>query len=148
MPRFPLHIPTLGFALIASSGAALGQEVLPDRISYNEHIRPILSGTCFHCHGNDPGSLKAGRRLDTREGALARSRKGVRAVVPGRLRLRKRSTVKKLGAQICAQLGARAEREGNLKLARTYYENSLRTKNVLNVGFHYSSARLKVLKVD
>ncbi len=53
-----------------------------DKVTYNEHIRPILSANCFACHGVDASHRKAKLRLDTFEGATA-EREGVRAVVPG-----------------------------------------------------------------
>ena len=40
-------------------------------ISYNTHIRPILSDKCFKCHGPDADKRKSGYRLDTEEGAFA-----------------------------------------------------------------------------
>ncbi len=51
-------------------------------LSFNEEVRPILSDSCFSCHGSDPGSRKAGLRLDTFEGATA-EQEGTRAIVPG-----------------------------------------------------------------
>ncbi|MEM9825516.1 MAG: PSD1 and planctomycete cytochrome C domain-containing protein [Planctomycetota bacterium] len=38
---------------------------LPTRISFNEHIRPLLSETCFTCHGPDEENNESGYRLDT-----------------------------------------------------------------------------------
>ncbi|WP_018970487.1 DUF1553 domain-containing protein [Rubritalea marina] len=31
-------------------------EPLPELVSFNEHIQPILSANCYHCHGPDGGS--------------------------------------------------------------------------------------------
>lgn len=41
-----------------------------DQISYNFHIRPILSDKCFACHGPDANKREAGLRLDTETGAF------------------------------------------------------------------------------
>ncbi len=38
-----------------------------DQISYNFHIRPILSDKCFACHGPDANKREAGLRLDLAE---------------------------------------------------------------------------------
>lgn len=53
-----------------------------EKLSFNEHVRPILSQNCFACHGTDAAHRKAGLRLDEPESAYA-ERKGVRAIVPG-----------------------------------------------------------------
>ncbi|MFN3998197.1 PSD1 and planctomycete cytochrome C domain-containing protein [Algoriphagus sp.] len=42
-----------------------------DQISYNFHIRPILSDKCFACHGPDANKREADLRLDTEDGAFA-----------------------------------------------------------------------------
>ena len=48
---------------------------LPDKVDFNEHIRPILSDRCFKCHGPDGGELgekwEGGLRLDIESGAKA-----------------------------------------------------------------------------
>nr|MBI1228555.1 DUF1553 domain-containing protein [Cytophagales bacterium] len=43
---------------------------IPDQVSYNLHIRPILSENCFACHGPDANKREAGLRLDVPEAAF------------------------------------------------------------------------------
>jgi hypothetical protein len=51
-------------------------------ISFNEHIRPILSENCFACHGPDSANREAGLRLDAFESATAELDSGMRAILP------------------------------------------------------------------
>src|ERR1700688_3337701 len=64
-------------------------ELIPDTISYNFNIRPILSDKCFKCHGPDANKRQAGLRLDIPESAYSalRDKPGAHALVPGSLKL-------------------------------------------------------------
>lgn len=59
---------------------------LPDVVSYNFHIRPILSDKCFACHGPDANKRAANLRLDMAEYAFAplTETKGAFALVAGK----------------------------------------------------------------
>ena len=52
--------------------------VAADSVDFAREIRPILSDTCFHCHGPDGAKRKSGLRLDLKSGALASA-----IIVPG-----------------------------------------------------------------
>ena len=55
----------------------------PAKLAYNQDIEPILAENCFGCHGPDPGSRKAGLRLDRPEFAFAQRGKDLPALVAG-----------------------------------------------------------------
>lgn len=67
-------------------GEGSGDNELPDQVSYNFHVRPILSDKCFACHGPDAAKREAGLRLDLEESAFAplQETKGAFAIVPGK----------------------------------------------------------------
>jgi hypothetical protein len=56
-----------------------------DLVSYNFHVRPILSDKCFNCHGPDANKREAGLRLDIAEEAYKALQEHPRAhaIVPG-----------------------------------------------------------------
>ena len=65
------------FAFAAHSKAA-------EKVRFNRDVRPILSDTCFHCHGPDEKERKGGLRLDVRSEAIKPAKSGATAIVPGK----------------------------------------------------------------
>ena len=63
-----------------------GSGELPDVVSYNFDIRPILSDKCLACHGPDANKREAGLRLDLAENAYAalKEHPTAHALVPGK----------------------------------------------------------------
>jgi len=61
-------------------------ERLPEIVSYNFNIRPILSDKCYKCHGPDANHRQAHLRLDIADSAYAplQEPKGIFAIVPGK----------------------------------------------------------------
>ena len=62
------------------------EESLPDVVSYNFDIRPILSDKCSACHGPDANKREAGLRLDMPESAFKalKEHPGAHALVAGK----------------------------------------------------------------
>ncbi|MFN0068866.1 MAG: PSD1 and planctomycete cytochrome C domain-containing protein [Limisphaerales bacterium] len=71
----PGLIPLVALALAAAGGL----RAAADDIRFNRDIRPILSDTCYQCHGPDKAQRKAKLRLDVRDDAVSHG-----AIVPGR----------------------------------------------------------------
>ena len=54
----------------------------PQQVQYSRDIQPILSSSCFTCHGRDPSSRKEDLRLDSFDFATAERESGF-PLVPG-----------------------------------------------------------------
>ncbi len=68
------------FGLPSRVAAAEGKTAPVD---FNRDIRPLLSKNCFPCHGPDNAQRVSKLRLDQRESAVSKLRKGTIALVPG-----------------------------------------------------------------
>lgn len=68
-----------------NSSGQVDAEQMPDTISYNFNIRPILSDKCFKCHGPDAAHRQADLRLDIPESAYQalKDNPAAHALVPG-----------------------------------------------------------------
>lgn len=73
----PAHVPTPPLTPVMA---------LPEVVSFNEHIQPILSDACYHCHGPDSATRKPSDeplRLDRAEYAFAKREDGLDVIKPG-----------------------------------------------------------------
>lgn len=73
---------TICLGLAVSSSLQAADRKLPDTVTFNAHIRPIMSNTCFTCHGPDEEDNESDYRLDSFENATSQlssdeSRKGI-----------------------------------------------------------------------
>ena len=75
-PAMRLPALLVSAALVAASAA--------DDVNFNRDIRPLLTENCFHCHGPDPSSRKAGLRLDLADHATRPAKSGAIPIVPGK----------------------------------------------------------------
>ncbi|WP_162339700.1 PSD1 and planctomycete cytochrome C domain-containing protein [Cyclobacterium salsum] len=85
---FGLIITSLTFQACDKQDTAMvgnSSDKLPDEVSYNFHVRPILSDNCFACHGPDANKREANLRLDIEEEAFRSLEKTLdaHALVPG-----------------------------------------------------------------
>jgi hypothetical protein len=70
----------LGALLFVAFGSAVNAA---EKVDFNRDIRPILSETCFLCHGPDKGQRQADLRLDVQEGLFGKG-EGGKIVTPGK----------------------------------------------------------------
>ena len=55
----------------------------PVQVSFNQDIRPILSDTCYQCHGPHEAARKRDLRFDTQEGLFGSTKEGFALVAAG-----------------------------------------------------------------
>jgi Protein of unknown function (DUF1553)/Protein of unknown function (DUF1549)/Concanavalin A-like lectin/glucanases superfamily/Planctomycete cytochrome C len=80
----PITKKSQGIAALAAVEDAI---TLPEKVSFNEHIQPILSEYCYHCHGPDSGTRAPKNnplRLDTEKDAFALRSDGRPVIIKGK----------------------------------------------------------------
>jgi mono/diheme cytochrome c family protein len=75
--------PLPGAATNVPGSAAPTGPALPEVVTFNTHIQPILSENCYACHGPDSGSRKADLRLDRAEFAFKPTKSGQAVILKG-----------------------------------------------------------------
>ncbi|WP_094568993.1 PSD1 and planctomycete cytochrome C domain-containing protein [Mucilaginibacter xinganensis] len=75
----------VAFLNACNNSASNIEDQVPDSISYNFNIRPILSDKCYKCHGPDASKRQAGLRLDKPESAFKalKDNPAAHVLVPG-----------------------------------------------------------------
>jgi hypothetical protein len=70
-------------ACLGAAVATAGLAAADDKVDYNHDVRPILSKSCFPCHGSDESTRAAELRLDLRDEAVRETEDRDPAVAPG-----------------------------------------------------------------
>jgi len=68
---FLAHMPSCTGAKENHEASITSALLIPDKIDFNFHVKPILSDRCFTCHGPDEAKVEAGLAFHTQEKAFA-----------------------------------------------------------------------------
>src|SRR6516162_7451971 len=120
MRRILLLLGSLGVFVLPVPAQEKGPQ--PPTVEFNRDIRPILSDTCYTCHGPAKSARKGGLRLDTKDGAFA-DLGGYHAVVPGNLKeskLWERITAKETSERMPPAKFGRKLNEHHIELLRRW----------------------------
>jgi mono/diheme cytochrome c family protein len=71
------------FVALLVSLCTLESRAATGEVKFSRDVLPLLSDTCFACHGPDEAATKGGLRLDTLEAALKGGKSGLPALAPG-----------------------------------------------------------------
>ncbi|AKP53475.1 PSD1 and planctomycete cytochrome C domain-containing protein [Cyclobacterium amurskyense] len=82
-------IPLFIYQACGTKDGAQGELIsqgIADQVSYNFHVRPILSDNCYACHGPDANKREADLRLDIEDEAFGalKDNPDAHAIVPGK----------------------------------------------------------------
>ncbi|MDB4474485.1 PSD1 and planctomycete cytochrome C domain-containing protein [Opitutaceae bacterium] len=87
LPRFT-HALTGGVSILLSASTFVAAAGVPAEIEFNRDVRPILSNTCFKCHGPDEKNNQSKLRLDLRDFAIDphvnKAGRTITGIVPGK----------------------------------------------------------------
>ena len=112
----------VAFALCSVADAS-GQ--VSGKVEFNRDIRPILSDTCFTCHGPDKANRQTELRFDLEESARADLGEGRRAIVPGdptRSELYRRVSAKEEALRMPPVHSGRKLTDGQIELLKAWIE--------------------------
>ncbi|MBM3800805.1 MAG: DUF1553 domain-containing protein [Acidimicrobiia bacterium] len=126
--RLHYHLNRLFVGLLAvcvAADVASAAEKTGRKVDFNRDIRPLLSDTCFTCHGPDKSNRKTELRFDIEESVRADLGGGRRTIVPGdpdRSELYRRVSSKDEALRMPPVYSDRKLTEPQIELLKTWIE--------------------------